>query len=176
MPNIRIEMVYALPEREYLRQLMLQDESTLEQAIRASGLLALRQDIDLDVNKVRIFSQPAKLDDKLSDGDPCENLPAFSYRPQGAAPSARGPHAEITRRRCFLPAQRQAIPSAVPALRPAGLKATILPLCFRLKHTTTYWRVLGPSSVGLWSIWVRISLLLKVSVRVCCVTDLWPSS
>lgn len=76
MPDIRVEVVYALPERQYLRQLVLQEGSTLEQAIRASGLLALRQDIDLDVNKVGIFSRPAKLDDKLSDGDRVE-----IYRP-----------------------------------------------------------------------------------------------
>lgn len=76
MPDIRVEVVYALPERQYLRQLVLQEGSTLEQAIRASGLLALRQNIDLDVNKVGIFSRPAKLDDKLSDGDRVE-----IYRP-----------------------------------------------------------------------------------------------
>ncbi|MEN3258490.1 MULTISPECIES: RnfH family protein [Sodalis] len=76
MPDIRVEVVYALPERQYLRQLVLQEGSTLEQAIRASGLLALRQDIDLDVNKVGIFSRPAKLEDKLSDGDRVE-----IYRP-----------------------------------------------------------------------------------------------
>ncbi|CAJ0993819.1 RnfH family protein [Sodalis praecaptivus] len=76
MPDIRVEVVYALPERQYLRQLVLQEGSTLEQAIRASGLLALRQDIDLDVNKVGIFSRPAKLGDKLSDGDRVE-----IYRP-----------------------------------------------------------------------------------------------
>lgn len=76
MPDIRVEVVYALPERQYLRQLALQEGSTLEQAIRASGLLALRQDIDLDVNKVGIFSRPAKLEDELSDGDRVE-----IYRP-----------------------------------------------------------------------------------------------
>ncbi|OZI13807.1 RnfH family protein [Sodalis-like symbiont of Philaenus spumarius] len=76
MPDIRIEVVYALPERQYLRQLVLDEGSTLEQAIRASGVLALRQEIDLSVNKVGIFSQPAKLEDTLSDGDRVE-----IYRP-----------------------------------------------------------------------------------------------
>ncbi|MFT4465697.1 MAG: RnfH family protein [Sodalis sp. (in: enterobacteria)] len=76
MPDIRVEVVYALPERQYLRQLVLRQGSTLEQAIRASGLLALRQDIDLDVNKVGIFSRPAKREDKLSNGDRVE-----IYRP-----------------------------------------------------------------------------------------------
>ncbi|WP_410013964.1 RnfH family protein [Sodalis sp. C49] len=74
--DIRVEVVYALPERQYLRQLVLAAGSTLEQAIQASGLLAIRHDIDLDKNKVGIFSRPAKLSDRLNDGDRVE-----IYRP-----------------------------------------------------------------------------------------------
>ncbi|WP_413727846.1 RnfH family protein [Sodalis sp. RH19] len=74
--DIRVEVVYALPERQYLRQLVLAAGSTLEQAIQASGLLAIRHDIDLDKNKVGIFSRPAKLSDLLTDGDRVE-----IYRP-----------------------------------------------------------------------------------------------
>lgn len=94
MPDIRVEVVYALPERQYLRQLVLEEGSTLEQAIRASGLLALRQDIDLNVNKVGIFSRPAKLDDTLSDGDRVE-----IYRPLLIDPKElRRQRAERTRK------------------------------------------------------------------------------
>ncbi|MGP4123654.1 MAG: RnfH family protein [Sodalis sp. (in: enterobacteria)] len=76
MADIRVEVFYALPECQYLRQLVLKEGSTLEQAIRASGLLALRREINLDVNKVGIFSRSAKLKDALSDGDRVE-----IYRP-----------------------------------------------------------------------------------------------
>ncbi|WP_074012585.1 RnfH family protein [Candidatus Sodalis sp. SoCistrobi] len=94
MPDIRVEVVYALPERQYLRQLVLEEGSTLEQAIRASGLLAMRQDIDLNVNKVGIFSRPAKLDDTLSDGDRVE-----IYRPLLIDPKElRRQRAERTRK------------------------------------------------------------------------------
>ena len=37
----------------------------MEEAIRASGLLELRTDIDLNKNKVGIYSRPVKLADVL---------------------------------------------------------------------------------------------------------------
>ncbi|WPD77395.1 RnfH family protein [Dickeya fangzhongdai] len=81
MPEIHVKVVYALPERQYLRPLTLEEGSTVEQAIQASGLLALRPDIDLSVNKIGIFSRPAKLTDVLNDGDRVE-----IYRPLLADP------------------------------------------------------------------------------------------
>jgi len=55
--------------------------ATVEQAIAASGLLALRTDIDLAKNKVGVYSRPVKLTDALSDGDRVE-----IYRPLIADP------------------------------------------------------------------------------------------
>ncbi|MGL4214860.1 MAG: RnfH family protein, partial [Morganella morganii] len=46
-----------------------------------SGILALRDDVDLTQNKVGIFSRPAKLTDIVSDGDRVE-----IYRPLIADP------------------------------------------------------------------------------------------
>lgn len=83
MPEIRVEVVYALPDKQYLRQVALEEGSTLEQAIQASGLLALRRDIDLSKNKVGIFSRPAKLDDVIQEGDRVE-----IYRPLLIDPKA----------------------------------------------------------------------------------------
>ncbi len=74
--DIDVEVVYALPERQYLRRVRLAPGSTLEQAIQASGILAIRHDIDLGKNKVGIFSRPAKLSDGVNDGDRVE-----IYRP-----------------------------------------------------------------------------------------------
>nr|WP_246585548.1 RnfH family protein [Yersinia kristensenii] len=79
--DIRVEVVYALPERQYLRVVSLDEGSTVEEAIRASGLLELRPDIDLTKNKVGIYSRPVKLGDKLNDGDRVE-----IYRPLIADP------------------------------------------------------------------------------------------
>lgn len=83
MPDIRVEVVYALSERQYLRPVTLAEGSTVEQAIVASGLLELRQDIDLQTNKVGIYSKAAKLTDTVNDGDRVE-----IYRPLIADPKA----------------------------------------------------------------------------------------
>ena len=74
-------MAYALPEKQYLQRVTLQQGATVEEAIRASGLLELRTDIDLSKNKVGIYSRPVKLADVLQDGDRVE-----IYRPLIADP------------------------------------------------------------------------------------------
>lgn len=76
MPDISVEVVYALPERQYLRKVTLPQGANVEQAIMCSGLLELRTDIDLTRNKVGIFSRAVKLSDVLQDGDRVE-----IYRP-----------------------------------------------------------------------------------------------
>ena len=80
-PKIVVEVAYALPEKQYLQPVMLQPGATVEEAIRASGLLELRTDIDLTKNKVGIYSRPVKLEDVLQDGDRVE-----IYRPLIADP------------------------------------------------------------------------------------------
>ena len=79
--KIVIEVAYALPEKQYLQRVTLQQGATVEEAIRASGLLELRTDIDLNKNKVGIYSRPVKLADVLQDGDRVE-----IYRPLIADP------------------------------------------------------------------------------------------
>jgi hypothetical protein len=81
LSDIKVEVVYALPEKQYLRQVKLAQGSTVKQAIEGSGLLELRDDIDLDKNKVGIFSRPVKLSDEVSEGDRVE-----IYRPLIADP------------------------------------------------------------------------------------------
>ena len=79
--KIVVEVAYALPEKQYLQRVTLQQSATVEEAIRASGLLELRTDIDLSKNKVGIYSRPVKLADVLQDGDRVE-----IYRPLIADP------------------------------------------------------------------------------------------
>lgn len=81
MPDISVEVVYALPEKQYLRYVKVEQGSTVEQAIKASGLLELRKEIDLSSNKVGIFSRPVKLSDRVDEGDRIE-----IYRPLIADP------------------------------------------------------------------------------------------
>ncbi|GKX63083.1 UPF0125 protein [Pragia fontium] len=79
--DLQIEVVYALPERQYIKTLTVPQGTTVEQAILASGILAERSDIDLAVNKVGVFSRGVKLADVLQDGDRVE-----IYRPLTADP------------------------------------------------------------------------------------------
>lgn len=80
-PKITVEVAYALPEKQYLQRVKLDEGATVEEAIRASGLLELRSDIDLSKNKVGIYSRPVKLAEVVSDGDRVE-----IYRPLIADP------------------------------------------------------------------------------------------
>lgn len=79
--KIQVEVAYALPQKQYLRQITLPEGSSVKQAIVASGLLTLRPDIDLEKNKVGIYSRLVKLTDTVHEGDRVE-----IYRPLIADP------------------------------------------------------------------------------------------
>ena len=81
MPDITVEVVYALPDKQYQLYVKVEQGSTVEQAINASGLLELRWEIDLSSNKVGVYSRPVKLDDVINEGDRIE-----IYRPLIADP------------------------------------------------------------------------------------------
>ncbi|WP_194208111.1 RnfH family protein [Superficieibacter sp. 1612_C1] len=82
MPGkIEVSVAYGFPEKQYLLKVMLEEGATVEDAIRASGLLALRTEIDLSQSKVGIYSRPVKLQDPVHDGDRVE-----VYRPLIADP------------------------------------------------------------------------------------------
>ncbi|EMT6577631.1 RnfH family protein [Providencia rettgeri] len=79
--EVNIEVTYALPEKQFLLSVKVKEGATIEEAILASGILALRDDIDLKKNKIGIYSRPAKLTDLVQDGDRVE-----IYRPLIADP------------------------------------------------------------------------------------------
>lgn len=83
MSKIRVIVVYALSERQYLCPVTLVSGANVAQAIIQSGLLALRPEIDLTSNKVGIYSRVTKLSDILHDGDRVE-----VYRPLLVDPKA----------------------------------------------------------------------------------------
>jgi len=95
VPDIAVEVVYALPEKQYLYSVKVEEGSTVEQAILASGLLELRTDIDLAKNKVGIYSRAVKLHDVVQSGDRIE-----IYRPLIADPK------ELRRQRAERAAQK----------------------------------------------------------------------
>lgn len=81
MSDISAEVCYALPDKQFLIPVKIHERATVEAVILASGILSLRDDVDLTKNKVGIFSRPAKLTDIVSDGDRVE-----IYRPLIADP------------------------------------------------------------------------------------------
>lgn len=81
MSNLSVEVIYALPEKQFLLPVKITDGATIEDVIIASGILSLRADIDLKKNKVGIYSRPVKLNDLVQDGDRIE-----IYRPLIADP------------------------------------------------------------------------------------------
>ncbi len=89
MPNsLSIEITYALPEKQTLLSISVPPETTVEQAIKQSGILNMHSDIDLSKNKVGIWYKTCKLDTTLQKGDRIE-----IYRPLIADPK------EIRKRR-----------------------------------------------------------------------------
>ncbi|SEM85804.1 hypothetical protein SAMN05216404_101337 [Nitrosospira multiformis] len=56
-PNIDIEVVYALPEKQIVRQMNLPEGTTVEQAVKLSGILPRFPEIDLLKNKLGIYGK-----------------------------------------------------------------------------------------------------------------------
>jgi putative ubiquitin-RnfH superfamily antitoxin RatB of RatAB toxin-antitoxin module len=79
--NINVEVLYALPGQQPIMQVQLAEGATVEDAIRASGVLDAFPEIDLAKNKVGIFSRLVKLDEEVRDKDRVE-----IYRPLIADP------------------------------------------------------------------------------------------
>lgn len=58
MSDISVEVCYALPDKQCLIPVKINEGATVEAVILASGILVLRDDVDLTQNKVGIFSRP----------------------------------------------------------------------------------------------------------------------
>ena len=85
MPNnaehITVEVAYALPKQQLIIPVQVAPDSTAEQAINASGILAKFPEIDLSQNQIGIFGKLSKLDSGLRHLDRIE-----IYRPLIADP------------------------------------------------------------------------------------------
>lgn len=81
MAQINVQVVFALPQKQYVQSVKVEDTITVQEAIEASGILQIRSDIDLTTAKVGIFSRIVKLTDGVKAGDRIE-----IYRPLTADP------------------------------------------------------------------------------------------
>ena len=79
--ELDVEVVYALPDRQVVKVVMLPAGSRIREAIESSGLLEEFPEIRLGENTVGRFGELADLDDRLQAGDRVE-----IYRPLRADP------------------------------------------------------------------------------------------
>lgn len=70
--RINVEVAYALPETQVIIPLQVSQGTTIEQAIKQSGILTTFPEIDLATNKVGVFSKLGKLDQELREKDRVE--------------------------------------------------------------------------------------------------------
>ena len=79
--SIKVEVAYAKPDTQVILQLDVPDGTSLEQAVKSSGILKKFPEIDLSNNKLGVFGKIAKPDTPLRDRDRVE-----IYRPLIADP------------------------------------------------------------------------------------------
>lgn len=75
-PDISVEVAYALPDKQTILSVKVEEGSSIETAIDRSGIFDIFPDIDLMKQKVGIFSQLKQLSDTVQEGDRVE-----IYRP-----------------------------------------------------------------------------------------------
>lgn len=78
---IHVEVAYAKPDEQVIIPLKVPTTTTVEEAIKISNVLAVFPEIDLNQNKVGIFSKPCDLNAPLRENDRVE-----IYRPLIADP------------------------------------------------------------------------------------------
>jgi uncharacterized protein len=81
MADIRVQVCYARPDRQFLLELKVPEGTTLQSAVECSGLLAQAPEIDLGRDKAGVHGKAKPLDTVLREGDRVE-----IYRPLIADP------------------------------------------------------------------------------------------
>jgi putative ubiquitin-RnfH superfamily antitoxin RatB of RatAB toxin-antitoxin module len=79
--QISIEVAYAMPDKQALLEVVIEQGTSVEQAILASGIIKRFPQIDLSKDKVGIWNRTCKLSDFPKNGDRIE-----VYRPLIADP------------------------------------------------------------------------------------------
>lgn len=78
---MNVSVTYADQHLQFWQQLEVEEETTVEDAIKLSGILHRVPDIDLEIQKVGIFGKAVKLDRKLSEGERVEIYQAITADP-----------------------------------------------------------------------------------------------
>lgn len=92
--HIRVEVAYALPDKQVILPLEVPEGTAIEEAIKRSGILEQFPEIELDTAKTGIFGKINKLNKVLRDKDRIE-----IYRPLIADPKeSRRQQAEMQKK------------------------------------------------------------------------------
>jgi hypothetical protein len=79
---MKVSVVYALPEEQVWLSVDVDHTATVLSAIQDSHILNIFPNIDLDKQKVGIFSKIAKLDSELKEGDRVEIYRPLIWQPE----------------------------------------------------------------------------------------------
>ncbi len=79
---MNVGVCYAEADRQLWMRLEVPDESTVEEAIKLSGVLKLYPDINLGTQKVGIFGKIATLETAVKEGDRVEIYRQITVDPQ----------------------------------------------------------------------------------------------
>lgn len=80
--TISVEVAYARPDTQLIVSVNVKADATIEEAIRACGILDKFPEIDLNVNKVGVFGKLTKLNKGMRDGDRIEIYRALIADPK----------------------------------------------------------------------------------------------
>lgn len=87
---MKIGIAYALPQRQFWVNVELPDGATIQDAIERSGILKQFPEINLEQQKVGIFSKISKLDTVLNEGDRVEIYRPITCDPKTVPRKAKG--------------------------------------------------------------------------------------
>ncbi len=79
---MNVSVSYADQKLQLWLKLEVDETTTVEQAIKQSGILQRVTDIDLESQKLGIFGKAVKLDKQLSEGDRVEIYKAITADPE----------------------------------------------------------------------------------------------
>ena len=81
---MKVSVVYALPQEQFIEELDVAEGVTVEEAIHMSHVLERFPEIDLSLHKVGIFAKLAKLNQMLREGDRIEIYRPLPRKPRSA--------------------------------------------------------------------------------------------
>ena len=84
LEGIAIEVAYATPAKQTIIKLTVEQGTTIETAIERSGILELYPEIDLQLQKVGVFSKIKTLNYKVHQGDRIEIYRPLTIDPKEA--------------------------------------------------------------------------------------------